>query len=469
MINMIGKKRSIRLSSLSLPVLQKNEIITPLVYNQVNLLGSLPGNLTNSYWKSSDSQHVGSQVLDSCLNSTDCRRSLAVIYLKTNGNRDCNSDGSIDCIDYALFAQFDSDCGSASKDTVNLTKFKINDCLNQGITSIHNIDQESGEVSIEYNATENDLESATEGGDSVRTIVPPVVTKLIGRECLKCICEASNNCDSNVTCDTSACGPYRLSFDYYQLAGSPGDGYENCCRDVDCSEKVIQTYVTKFLRDCDNNQLIDCDDFSAIHRFGSSCSNNQNKLSEYWRHFEYCTVMADNVRKEVDPWENSPRPSVNQPSLSLPPLIPYPVRFSTKAPINPPNRLINQIVHLDDQCLNCICQASSGCNITRTHCPNGSGCGPYQIDLTYVRDAGGELLTDDGFNDCANDRECSESIVKNYIERNVLDCNGDEILDCTDFALVHKLGRTNCRQSRDIDAFLDSAYWSEFQGCHGFD
>ena len=79
----------------------------------------MPGNLTNFYGKPSESQNGGSQALDSCLNSTDCRRSLVAIYLKTNGNRDCNGDGSIDCIDYALFAQFDSDCGSASRESVN--------------------------------------------------------------------------------------------------------------------------------------------------------------------------------------------------------------------------------------------------------------------------------------------------------------------------------------------------------------
>uniref|UniRef100_T1KQ17 lysozyme n=2 Tax=Tetranychus urticae TaxID=32264 RepID=T1KQ17_TETUR len=407
--------------------------------------------------------------IDLCLNSIECRQSVVKQYLIDNGH-DCNGDGSIGCIDYALiFLSNDSNCQTAPSIVVESLSQQVNSCLDQDKNVISNLDEVTSQSS--YTLTGDNLEPSTEGYETLRTTIPPVAANLINKECLKCICEASTNCDSNTSCTNEACGPFRLSRNYYESAGSPGDGFEVCCRDVACSEKVIQSYVLKHLKDCDSNSLIDCDDFAAIHRYGNSCANYKHKQTEYWRHFEYCTVMADSVRREVDPWENSPRPSVNQPSMSLPPLVPYPVRlgFSTKPPINTINHLTSQMINLDEHCLNCICQASSGCNITRTQCPNGSNCGPYQIDLSYIKEAGGDSMADNTFEDCANDKECSENIVRVYMKRNVMDCNEDEILDCTDFALVHKLGRSHCRQAREVESFLNSAYWAEFQACYGFD
>ena len=43
---------------------------------------------------------------------------------------------------------------------------------------------------------------------------------------------------------------------------------------------------------------------------------------------------------------------------------------------------------------------------------------------------------------CANDKGCAERTVQGYMNKWQTDCNGDGLIDCSDFAAIHKLGLT---------------------------
>ncbi|XP_055855253.1 lysozyme-like [Episyrphus balteatus] len=103
---------------------------------------------------------------------------------------------------------------------------------------------------------------------------------------------------------------------------------------------------------------------------------------------------------------------------------------------------------VDDICLGCICEAISGCNIT-TSC-SGDVCGLFRITWFYWADSG--KLTVNGesadsptaFENCAVDPRCASQTVQNYMQSFKQDCNGDNKIDCYDYASIHKLGGYGC-------------------------
>ncbi len=89
----------------------------------------------------------------------------------------------------------------------------------------------------------------------------------------------------------------------------------------------------------------------------------------------------------------------------------------------------------------------------------GSYCGPYLISWAYWSDGGkpgGDYVN------CATDRYCSERAVEGYMQKWKNDCNGDGVLDCTDFAIIHKTGPYSCNTSTHI---YETNYWRLFESC----
>lgn len=124
---------------------------------------------------------------------------------------------------------------------------------------------------------------------------------------------------------------------------------------------------------------------------------------------------------------------------------------------------------VDDLCLQCICQASTGCQ--NKQCANLGGttfCGPYQISQAYWQDAGQPVANQgtgqsasQAFEECATDMTCSENTVRRYLVKYARNCNKDSLLDCEDIARLHKAGPFAC----DQPALESTPYWTGFQDC----
>lgn len=133
------------------------------------------------------------------------------------------------------------------------------------------------------------------------------------------------------------------------------------------------------------------------------------------------------------------------------------------------NGLVN--VGLNDDCLQCICRAASGCDEQLRCITRGSEdkfCGPFQLTEEYWNMAGtpGDPSSSGftSFEDCANDSECAVETVTNYMKKYHKDCDGDENITCMDYARLHRLKPNECgdtdRLANDFDA-----YWAKFQRC----
>ncbi|XP_015792393.1 proline-rich extensin-like protein EPR1 [Tetranychus urticae] len=113
----------------------------------------------------------------------------------------------------------------------------------------------------------------------------------------------------------------------------------------------------------------------------------------------------------------------------------------------------------DPSCLQCICQASSNCDINNLKCETGSdyqtNCGPYQISRYYWED--GNAIGYD-FETCTNLKACAERVIINYMKKYARDCNGDGVIDCVDYAAIHRMGADRCSDQ----SLYESEYWQVF-------
>jgi hypothetical protein len=101
----------------------------------------------------------------------------------------------------------------------------------------------------------------------------------VSAECLQCICEATSNCDFNIGCSENTCGPYAMTWGYWNDGQRPvlyqdnsyADGaYPRCANDKECAETAVQNYMLRYGHDCNGDGQITCYDYAAIHRSGSS-------------------------------------------------------------------------------------------------------------------------------------------------------------------------------------------------------
>ncbi|GFT78778.1 uncharacterized protein NPIL_563971 [Nephila pilipes] len=133
----------------------------------------------------------------------------------------------------------------------------------------------------------------------------------------------------------------------------------------------------------------------------------------------------------------------------------------------PPQEQKPHVPEVDQNCMECLCQASSSCNMT-LECKSKGGddyfCGPYWVSWAYWYDAGryGYTGKPEDFETCLNNKECAERTVRGFMRRYGRDCDGSGTVDCADFARIHKLGFKQC----DRDSILDTAYWQRFELCN---
>ncbi|VVC30740.1 EF-Hand 1, calcium-binding site,Destabilase [Cinara cedri] len=118
---------------------------------------------------------------------------------------------------------------------------------------------------------------------------------------------------------------------------------------------------------------------------------------------------------------------------------------------------------ITESCLGCICEAISSCDLNQT-C-SGDVCGPFRITWAYWSDSGSPVLQGESPQDqlayprCTNDPTCAKKATINYLTRFAQDCNGDGIIDCLDYASIHKLGGYGCSGP------LDNEYKTKFSSC----
>ncbi|RZF31957.1 hypothetical protein LSTR_LSTR012427 [Laodelphax striatellus] len=91
--------------------------------------------------------------------------------------------------------------------------------------------------------------------------------------CLDCICETID-CTMINTCKGDHCGPFSITRVFWKDAGYPtvlfddkhSDGaYERCANDLDCARQTVKSYMDTHPFDCNNDTVVDCSDYGAIH------------------------------------------------------------------------------------------------------------------------------------------------------------------------------------------------------------
>lgn len=122
-----------------------------------------------------------------------------------------------------------------------------------------------------------------------------------------------------------------------------------------------------------------------------------------------------------------------------------------------------------DSCLGCICEASSRCNAT-IGCLSSGLCGPFLISRAFWVDAGRCTVGNDNpssptaFANCAADLVCSANAIRSYVNRFAKDCNGDQLITCEDYVMLHKNGGYTCARP----SLVGTPFWKIFTECKGF-
>ncbi len=112
----------------------------------------------------------------------------------------------------------------------------------------------------------------------------------IDDQCLACICQVESNC-SPIGCKwdvtSLSCGYYQLKKDYWTDCGSPGDSFETCAADKDCSEECVRAYMTRYAKRCTGGREPTCEDYARIHNGGpNGCK--RSSTDGYWAKVSNC-------------------------------------------------------------------------------------------------------------------------------------------------------------------------------------
>lgn len=125
----------------------------------------------------------------------------------------------------------------------------------------------------------------------------------LNNDCLQCICRASSGCDTQLRCITRGtkelrCGPFQLSEDYWTKGGSITDevsnfiGFESCANDIDCAAETVTNYLTRYIKDCDGDNVVTCIDYARLHRLKpDECEDTEKLMNDpesYWEKFQKC-------------------------------------------------------------------------------------------------------------------------------------------------------------------------------------
>ncbi|KAM3965827.1 lysozyme [Aphomia sociella] len=113
------------------------------------------------------------------------------------------------------------------------------------------------------------------------SVVTGVHVSNLNGTCLRCLCHVAG-CDMSHGCSGGYCGPFYMSRLYWIDAGKPtlenddperDEAFDDCARDYFCSIRVVESYMAKYGKDCNNDGVTDCFDYMMINYHGGrACS-----------------------------------------------------------------------------------------------------------------------------------------------------------------------------------------------------
>lgn len=116
-------------------------------------------------------------------------------------------------------------------------------------------------------------------------------TAAISTACLSCICHVEG-CENNVgkcrmDVGSISCGPFQIKERYWDDCGRPGDDYESCTKEMQCSVTCVQAYLRRYTTRCTGGRLPTCEDYARVHNGGPEGCQHSDTLS-YWERVERC-------------------------------------------------------------------------------------------------------------------------------------------------------------------------------------
>uniref|UniRef100_A0A1B0FF34 lysozyme n=1 Tax=Glossina morsitans morsitans TaxID=37546 RepID=A0A1B0FF34_GLOMM len=120
--------------------------------------------------------------------------------------------------------------------------------------------------------------------------------QMLTRQCLHCLCAMITGCQADGCGTNLPCNLYQISKSYWIEAGRPQvndqnhnihyndydetdkdiNEYATCARNRICSEQTINSYMQRYSRDCNQDGIIDCQDYIALQVLGQNgCTRQQ--------------------------------------------------------------------------------------------------------------------------------------------------------------------------------------------------
>ena len=63
------------------------------------------------------------------------------------------------------------------------------------------------------------------------------------------------------------------------------NSFEDCASDYNCASRIITNYMIKYAKDCNNDGITDCLDYSSIHVNGGPACNVRLDSTSYGREY----------------------------------------------------------------------------------------------------------------------------------------------------------------------------------------
>lgn len=86
--------------------------------------------------------------------------------------------------------------------------------------------------------------------------------------------------------------------------------------------------------------------------------------------------------------------------------------------------------------------------------------GQFHAAAGVYSDVSTPFLVLSAFVDCATDFGCASDTIRSYMNRFGKDCNGDQLVTCEDYMMLHKNGGWNCGKS-----LAGSEFWKKYTEC----
>jgi len=430
-----------------------------------------PFGMSKPYWLDAGAPLLegGSPLSDrafkDCAKDVGCSFNATTLYLQKLGNRDCDGDGRVTCIDYTLI-NYLGGYSTCEKDDVAAAL--------------------STDFMSRYNTCAENLEAA--GGSLEPAVAPECVAAPVSvaapeqftQECVACMCAGATSCNTTVGCEIRSdgrfyCGPFGMSKPYWLDAGAPlleggsplsDRAFKDCAKDVGCSFNATTLYLQKLgNRDCDGDGRVTCIDYTLINYLGgySTCEKDDVAAALSTDFMSRYNTCAENLKAAGGNLEPRPQPQpVFKPVFKSSHLPAAVIPTTTPAPE-------------DRLCLTCICQGATDCDSDRGCHVRGDGqlsCGPFAMTLPYWQDAGSPVPIQgmepsiQAFKDCAKNVDCSHNATVQYLEKfGYRDCDGDGRVTCLDNALINHLGGSSTCPAEEVAEALQGEVFHRFSSC----